>query len=77
VHDLATSEEDAAIVGAVIGIARSLHLRVIAEGVETEDQLAFLQRRNCDEAQGFYFSKPVMPEELSRLLVRREPRLSV
>jgi EAL domain-containing protein (putative c-di-GMP-specific phosphodiesterase class I) len=59
VRDLATSEGDAAIVSAVVGIARALKLRVIAEGVETEEQLSFLRRRNCDAAQGYLFSRPV------------------
>jgi diguanylate cyclase (GGDEF)-like protein len=83
VHDLATDEGDAAIVSAVIGMARSLRLRVIAEGVETAEQFAFLRHKNCDEAQGFYFSRPTAPEELSRVLleqrlpIAREPRFSV
>ncbi len=82
VHDLATDEGDAAIVSAVIGMARSLRLRVIAEGVETAEQFAFLRGRNCDEGQGYYFSRPTTVEEVSRmlleqrLLVRREPRFS-
>jgi len=59
VRDITSDEGDAAIVSAVIGIARSLRLRVLAEGVESEDQFVFLQRRHCDEAQGFYFSRPV------------------
>jgi EAL domain-containing protein (putative c-di-GMP-specific phosphodiesterase class I) len=59
IRDLAASEGDAAIVSAVVGIARALKLRVIAEGVETEEQLAFLRRRNCDAAQGYLFSRPV------------------
>jgi diguanylate cyclase (GGDEF)-like protein len=69
VRDLATDDGDAAIVSAVIGMARSLRLRVIAEGVETAEQFAFLRGKNCDEAQGFYFSRPLPPEELSRALV--------
>src|ERR1043166_8731769 len=48
IRDLATRVGDAAIVSAVVGIARALKLRVIAEGVETEEQLSFLRRRNCD-----------------------------
>lgn len=71
VNDLATSEGDAAIVSAVIGMARSLRLRVVAEGVETAEQLAILRTKNCDEAQGFYFSKPVSAEELTRHLFER------
>jgi diguanylate cyclase (GGDEF)-like protein/PAS domain S-box-containing protein len=83
VNDLATSEGDAAIVSAVIGMARSLRLRVIAEGVETAEQFAILRAKNCDEAQGFYFSKPVSADELARqlfdrpLISAREPRVSV
>ncbi|HET7433630.1 MAG TPA: EAL domain-containing protein [Thermoanaerobaculia bacterium] len=83
VRDLATSDGDAAIISAVIGIARSLRLRVVAEGVETAEQFAFLRTKECDEAQGFYFSRPIPGEELTRVLlenrayVRREPRLSV
>src|SRR4051794_7950816 len=69
VRDLATSDGDAAIVSAVVGIARALKLRVIAEGVETEEQLSFLRRRNCDAAQGYLFSRPVaaatLPERLA------------
>jgi diguanylate cyclase (GGDEF)-like protein/PAS domain S-box-containing protein len=69
IRDLATSEGDAAIVSAVVGIARALKLRVIAEGVETEEQLSFLRRRNCDAAQGYLFSRPVsaavLPERLT------------
>jgi diguanylate cyclase (GGDEF)-like protein/PAS domain S-box-containing protein len=82
VNDLATDEGDAAIVSAVIGMARSLRLRVVAEGVETAAQFAFLRSRKCDEAQGFYFSRPVSADELTeslltrRLLIAREPRLS-
>jgi EAL domain-containing protein (putative c-di-GMP-specific phosphodiesterase class I) len=81
VSDLATDEGDAAIVSAVIGMARSLRLRVVAEGVETAAQFAFLRSRKCDEAQGFYFSRPVAAEELTETLLRkgvlaREPRFS-
>jgi diguanylate cyclase (GGDEF)-like protein/PAS domain S-box-containing protein len=60
--------DDTTIVTAVISMARSLKLRVIAEGVETAEQLAFLQAHECDEAQGFYFSRPVPPEQFATLL---------
>jgi diguanylate cyclase (GGDEF)-like protein/PAS domain S-box-containing protein len=69
IRDLATSEGDAAIVSAVVGIARALKLRVIAEGVETEEQLAFLRRRNCDAAQGYLFSRPVSATALPDRLI--------
>jgi diguanylate cyclase (GGDEF)-like protein/PAS domain S-box-containing protein len=65
--------EDASIAVAVIGMARSLHLRVIAEGVETLEQLDFLRRHHCDEAQGYYLSRPVVPEEFAALLQRGGP----
>jgi EAL domain-containing protein (putative c-di-GMP-specific phosphodiesterase class I) len=60
--------EDTTIVTAVIGMARGLKLRVVAEGVETEKQMAFLQAQHCEEAQGYYFSRPVPPEQFARLL---------
>ncbi|HET7712259.1 MAG TPA: EAL domain-containing protein [Thermoanaerobaculia bacterium] len=68
VGDLGTDEGGSAIVAAVIGIARSLRLRVIAEGVETEQQLAVLRRRACDEAQGNFFSKPLTAEAMTKAL---------
>jgi diguanylate cyclase len=55
-------------VTAVISMGRSLNLRVVAEGVETEEELAFLQAHQCDEAQGYYFSKPVIPRQFAKLL---------
>ena len=68
VRDLATDPDDDAIVTAVIAMARSLKLAVIAEGVETREQLAFLASLNCDEYQGYYFSRPVPAEDFARLL---------
>jgi EAL domain-containing protein (putative c-di-GMP-specific phosphodiesterase class I) len=56
------------LVTAVISMARSLRLRAVAEGVETPEQLAFLQDGECDEAQGFYFSRPVPPQQFAELL---------
>ena len=73
VRDLATSEGDAAIVGAVIGIARSMRLRVIAEGVENEEQLTLLRKASCDAAQGYYFSRPVNAETMAEMLADHEP----
>lgn len=70
VSQLATAPEDTAIVSAIISMGRSLNLRVIAEGVETADELAFLRAHGCDEAQGYYFSHPVPAAEFVELLKR-------
>jgi len=62
------SEDDEAIVLAIIGMARSMKLKVLAEGVETNTQRAFLHANHCDEAQGYLFSRPKLPEEIFRFL---------
>ncbi|HTJ96166.1 MAG TPA: EAL domain-containing protein [Rhodocyclaceae bacterium] len=59
VHDLAKDSDDAAIIKAIIQLSHTLQLEVIAEGVETAEQLAFLRESGCDEAQGYFFSRPV------------------
>ena len=63
-----TATEDSAIISAVISMARALNLRVIAEGVETEAQLAFLRREQCSEIQGFLYSEPLPAAEFERAL---------
>jgi diguanylate cyclase (GGDEF)-like protein len=68
VHDITTDTDDATIISAVISMARSLRQCVIAEGVETEEQVTFLQAHSCDEAQGYYFSKPVVAHQFAKLL---------
>jgi len=68
VHDITTDTDDATIVSAVISMARSLRQCVIAEDVETEEQVTFLQAHSCDEAQGYYFSKPVVAHQFAKLL---------
>jgi diguanylate cyclase (GGDEF)-like protein/PAS domain S-box-containing protein len=68
VRQITTVPDETIIVKAVISMGRSLKLRVIAEGVETQEQLAFLQAHKCDEAQGYYFSRPVLPEQFAKLL---------
>ncbi len=68
VRDLATNPEDRAIATAIISIGKALGLTVVAEGVETNDQDTFLREHSCDELQGFLFSKPVTPEDITLLL---------
>jgi EAL domain-containing protein (putative c-di-GMP-specific phosphodiesterase class I) len=68
VRGLPGDEDDAAITRAIIGMGKSLGLRVIAEGVETREQLEFLRAEGCDEIQGYLFSKPIPPEEFEKLL---------
>ncbi|MBI4230959.1 MAG: EAL domain-containing protein [Planctomycetes bacterium] len=68
VRDITTDPNDAAIVSTIIGMAHSLHLRAVAEGIETPEQLDFLRRHGCDYGQGFYFSRPVPAEEFDRML---------
>ncbi len=70
VKDLATDQNDRAIVNAMIAMTHNLQLRVTAEGVETAEQLAFLRSSNCDEIQGFIFSKPLPAEEFNELAAR-------
>lgn len=68
VRDMATNPSDAAIVQAIIQMARSLKLKTIAEGVENEQQLSILGLQRCDEVQGYYFSRPLPADEFSRFV---------
>ena len=68
VRQITTTPDENTIVTDVISMARSLKLRVVAEGVETPEELAFLQAHKCDEAQGYYFSRPVLPQQFAKLL---------
>jgi len=68
VRDLTTDPDDAALVMAIVTLAHNLRLRVVAEGVETEEQLRFLRLLRCDEIQGYLISKPLPVEALEKLL---------
>ena len=74
VRDIVTDEDDAAIVNATTALGHNLHMQVIAEGVETQEQLQFLKNNGCDEIQGYYFSRPVTADEFTELL-RKETNL--
>jgi EAL domain-containing protein (putative c-di-GMP-specific phosphodiesterase class I) len=68
IRDLTPGSEDAAITRAIIAMAHSLELKVVAEGVETQSQMDFLKSQHCDELQGYLISKPVPAEQFAQLL---------
>jgi EAL domain-containing protein (putative c-di-GMP-specific phosphodiesterase class I) len=68
VEGITSNSHNATIVKAIIALAHNLNLRVIAEGVETVEELDFLQTNECDEIQGYYFSKPLPQGQLLDLL---------
>jgi diguanylate cyclase (GGDEF)-like protein/PAS domain S-box-containing protein len=68
IRDVATNPDDAAITTAIISMARGLNLKVIAEGVENEQQMSFLRAHHCDEIQGYYFSKPLTVDDVAAKL---------
>lgn len=68
IDDVTTNPDDAALVTAVVTLAHGLRLKVVAEGVETEDQLRFLKLMNCDEWQGYLYSRPLSTEAFGKLL---------
>src|ERR1017187_5621430 len=65
ISDVATNPDDSAITAAIISMAKSLRLKVIVEGVENEDQMSFLRPHQCDEIQGYYFSKPLAVDKVA------------
>ncbi|MFL6618527.1 MAG: putative bifunctional diguanylate cyclase/phosphodiesterase [Povalibacter sp.] len=71
VQDIATDADDATIVRAIIALGHNLGLRVVAEGVETEQQLEFLRINHCDELQGYYFATPMAVAEFARAVFSR------
>jgi diguanylate cyclase (GGDEF)-like protein/PAS domain S-box-containing protein len=68
IGDIPRDDNDRAVASAVISLGQKLNLRVIAEGVETDAQVAFLRENDCDEMQGYHFSKPISAPEIERLL---------
>jgi EAL domain-containing protein (putative c-di-GMP-specific phosphodiesterase class I) len=80
VNDSTTDSDDAALVMTIITMAHNLHLNVMAEGVETEEQLKFLRLLKCDEGQGYFFAKAVPPElflETAREIGERQQELQL
>jgi len=71
VRDITVNPDDAAIALAIISMAHSMKMTVIAEGVESRAQMAYLRRHRCDEIQGYYFSRPMPPEGLEEMLLSR------
>ena len=76
VRQISTTPDETSIVTAVISMGRSLKLRVIAEGVETREEAEFLKALQCEEAQGYHFSRPVPPQHFAELLVTGVPARS-
>lgn len=74
IHEIAVDRDDAAIVQAIIGLAHNLDLRVVAEGVETPEQLAFLRHAKCDEAQGYLIARPLSADDYAEGFLRNRAR---
>jgi diguanylate cyclase (GGDEF)-like protein/PAS domain S-box-containing protein len=77
VRDVTTDADDASIVSAVISMGKSLHMRVVAEGVETRAQLEFLREHNCPFGQGYYFSRPLIAGDFEELIGTKPALISV
>jgi len=69
VKDIPQDPDDEAITKAIIAMGRSLQLKIIAEGVETQEQLAFLKSEGCDEVQGYLYSPPVQVHDFTAILI--------
>ena len=74
INDVTRGSDDATIVSAIISMAHALNLKVVAEGVETEQQLAFLAAKRCDSAQGFLLSRPIAPDRFAALMTEWNER---
>lgn len=73
VKNISTSRSDEVIIEAIISMARSFNFKVLAEGVETQNQMNFLKKKNCDEVQGFLLSKPLTPKQIELFLEHIPP----
>src|SRR4029077_2588526 len=69
IREITSSPDDASIVRAIVSLAHSLRLKVVAEGVETADQLKFLQTLGCDQYQGYYFSPAIPAQDFAALVM--------
>ena len=77
VKDITENKDDSAIVSAIIAMAHNLQLKVVAEGVETREQLEHLNNLGCNEIQGYFFSTPLPVEELEELLLDEKALVTV
>jgi diguanylate cyclase (GGDEF)-like protein len=77
VRDITVDPEDKAIVSAIIGLARTLGFQTIAEGVETQGQLAFLREQGCDEVQGYFFSRPLPADQFENFMRSHNPDIAL
>jgi EAL domain-containing protein (putative c-di-GMP-specific phosphodiesterase class I) len=73
VRDITRNADDKAITEAIIMLGRKLSLTVVAEGVESRDQMTLLRKQGCDQMQGYHFSKPLVPEQFASLMRRHRP----
>jgi diguanylate cyclase (GGDEF)-like protein/PAS domain S-box-containing protein len=71
VHDLSSNKESRAIIGAVVGLGTSLGMSTTAEGIETQEELDYMKRQGCTEAQGYFFSKPCPAKDVHALLAKQ------
>ncbi|MCG9728491.1 EAL domain-containing protein [Shewanella sp. Isolate13] len=77
INNMTTCSSDASLVSAILAMAKSLQLKVVAEGIETEQQATFLQQRSCEYGQGYLFSRPVPAAEFTRLLLRQQHNIGL